>query len=280
MSVFNIPKSLLEAIDSVTNPTSWRRDLDIRPLVIIAGLSRHSIEEVYSGSVSDFQTDDSNAEHIHQLLEIPKPKSSRVAHSLNHYGATGSETINHYMWENYLHGSPIPSDVHEHIRNIKSVLIPEKVIDHLDHFKLYTGVQISPVATAGLEWNSTRPIKLLHLPAFTSTTTNFDVATRFTSRDRIAQHHESDHHGVILPGARHILELNFYGSIPDAASMIKHVGAKHEEEVLLGPNHTFELHPRPTFLSGYHDPLYVWKALSRGVSHEPILKQRDFTKSQ
>ena len=252
MSIFNIPKPLLEAIDQVTNPTTWRRDLDIRPLVMLAGLSKASIDEVYFGSASQFETSDSDAELIHSLLEIPKPRSSSVVDSLSYYGDIGSIDINHHMWENYLHSSTIPDDIKSHVDNIKSVLLPSTDIDHL---KLYTGVKTSPAAIAGIEWNSTRPIKLLHFPAFTSTSTNFDVATRFTYPDVTTTHHESDHHGIILPNARHIIELNFHGSIQHAMSMINHGGASHEEEVLLGPNHSFEIHPRPTKIGGYKYPI-------------------------
>lgn len=274
MSIFNIPKPLLEAIDKVTNPTTWRRNLDIRPLVMLAGLSKASIDEVYFGSASQFGSEDSDAKHIHSLLEIPKPRSSSVVDSLSYYGDIGSVDINHHMWENYLHGSAMSDNIKSHVDNIKSVMLPSTDIDHL---KLYTGVKTSPAAIAGVEWNSTRPIKLLHLPAFTSTSTNFDVAIRFTDPDNTTIHHESDHHGIILPNARHIIELNFYGSIPHAMSMINHDGASHEEEVLLGPNHSFELHPRPNKIDGYKDPIYVWKAISRGVDNTPMFKQRNFT---
>lgn len=275
MSVFDIPQSLLEAINQVTNPTSWRRDLDIRPLVMIAGLSKHRIvNEVYSGKASDFATDETEAQKIHDALTIPTPKNSRVAYSLSHYSGSGYDHINSSLWHNYLHGSEVPNDVKSHTDNIKSVLLPETKINNL---KLYTGVKVSPAATAGVEWNSTRPVKILHLPAFTSTSTNFDVAEQFTEPDMESVHHESDHHGVIEPGATHILQLNFPNTIHHAASMMDH-GVGHEEEVLLGPNHRFELHPRPTKIDRSHGPVYVWKATSIGVNNELMFKQRDFTK--
>jgi len=275
MSVFDIPQSLLEAINQVTNPTSWRRDLDIRPLVMIAGLSKHRVvNEVYEGKPSDFAMHEDEAQKIHDALTIPKPKNSRVAYSLSHYSGSGYDHINSSLWHNYLHGLEVPSDVKSHVDNIKSVLLPETKVDDL---KLYTGVKVSPAATAGVEWNSTRPVKILHLPAFTSTSTNFDVATQFTEPDEESVHHESDHHDVIESGATHILQLHFPHTIHHAASMIDH-GVGHEEEVLLGPNHSFELHPRPTKVDGPLGPVYVWKAVSRGVNDQPMFKQRDFTK--
>ena len=275
MSIFDIPQSLLEAINEVTNPTGWRRDLDIRPLVMIAGLSKHRVvNEVYQGKSSDFATDESEAQKVHDALTIPRPKNSRVAYSLSHYSGSGYDHINGSLWYSYLHGHEVPSDVKLHADNIKSVLLPETKVDDL---KLYTGVKVSPVTTAGVEWNSTRPVKILHLPAFTSTSTNFDVATQFTEPDTESVHHESDHHGVIESGATHVLQLNFPERIHHAASMMDH-GVGHEEEVLLGPNHSFELHPRPTKIDGPNGTVYIWKAISRGVDNSPMFKQRDFTK--
>lgn len=268
MDVFGNPDSLLEAVKRVIS-------FDDYPLVLIAGFSRPIVNEVYVGYPYQFETSSVDAERIHSLLEIPKPKSSRVAYSLSLYGGSGSKDINHHMWKNYLHGSIIPDDIKSHIDNISSVLIPSTNIDHV---KLYTGVKTSPATTAGVKWNSTRPIKMMHLPAFTSTSTNFDVAHSFTEPDYTTHHYESDHHGIILPNARHIIELNFNGSIPHAASLINHVGSSTEEEVLLGPNHRFELHPRPTKLNTADGVTYIWKAVSRGIDNTPMFKQRDFTK--
>jgi hypothetical protein len=256
MNVFNVPKPLLEAIDKVAS-NSWRRDFDIRPLVLIAGLHRlGSINEVFSGNSSDYDISDTDAGKIHNLLKIHK-QHNRISHSIDHYCGSGSVDINHHMWENHVNGSAIPEHIKSHINNIKSALIPSTNIDHI---RLFTGIRQSPVTTAGFEWNSSRPIKHLHLPSFTSTSTNFDVASSFTHIDSESVHHESDHHGIVLPHARHVLELNFHGEIPNAASMVGHSGASHEEEVLLGPNHKFELNPRPTLVQHYDDPVYVWKA--------------------
>ncbi len=273
MSVFNIPNTLLEAIDQVINPTSWRRDIDIRPFVIVAGLYKKDLNEVYEGDSKDFGHTTEEAKHIHHLLDIPAP-TPNIKSSLDYYSGNGSFDINDHLWKNYLHGyNSIPAKFKRHIDNINSVLKPSTTVGHL---KLYTGLQTSPADLGAMEWNSTRPIKLMHLPAFTSTTTNFNVAARFSIPVGKTQHHESDHHGIILPNSRHILELNFHDNIHQAGSIMNHSAAPHEEEILLGPNHSFELHPRPTKIQGYtDDPLYVWKAISRGVDTSPYFKQRE-----
>lgn len=284
-NVFDIPQSLREAIDKVasidrdrmTVNTSWRRDLDIRPLVMIAGLSKtRHINEVYDGKASDFATDEIEAQKNHDLLTVTKPKDFDVAQSVLYYSRSGYRKINSHLWNSYVHDAEVPNDIKTHVENIKTMLIPKTAVDNLN---LYTGVKVSPASTSGIEWNSTRSIKLLHLPALTSTSTNFDVASQFTEHDNESTHHESDHHGIIQSGAKHILQLHFPNEIHHAVSMIDHSASPHEEEVLLGPNHSFELHPRPTKVDGPRGPVYVWKAVSRGVDNSPMFRQRDFTKS-
>jgi hypothetical protein len=269
MSIFDIPESLLEAVIQVTD-TSWRRDLDVRPLVLIAGLSETRLHEVYHGKYSDFVIPDHDAQSIHDALSITDSLPSQAAHSLNHYTGSGYERINQSLRDSYINNAEVPNDVKRHSDNIKSILHAEKPVSNLG---LFTGVKESPATTAGLEWNSTRPIKVLHLPAFTSATTSFDIAASFTEPDDTSTHHESDHHGVIESGATHILHLSFPHKIRSAASVADH-GVGHEEEVLLGPNHRFELHPRPTRVDGPGGTLYVWKAKSIGVDDRPMFVPR------
>ena len=269
MSIYNIPESLLEAALQVTSPT-WRRDLDIRPLVLIAGIPKSRLSEVFAGKYGDFGISDSDAQAIHDDLAIPSRLSSKVTHSLNHYTSSGYEHINQTLRDSYANGTDVPNDVRMHTDNIKSILHPEKAVNNLS---LFTGVKESPATTAGFEWNSTRPIKILHLPAFTSSTTSFDIAADFTKPDETSPHHESDHHGEIEKGATHILHLHFPNKIRLAASVAGH-GIGHEEEVLLGPNHRFELHPRPTKVDGPIGPIYVWKATSIGVDDRPMFVPR------
>lgn len=261
-----VHRTLMEAIDSVINPTNVRRDLDIRSFAMIAGLSRRPLTEVYQGKESDFDIDESEASRIHSLLEIPK-----INNSVDHYTGSGSVDINNAMWEHWKNETPIPNHIQSHINKINSVLKPETSIPG---FKLYSGVRESPIVAAGVEWNSTRPKKILHLPAFTSATTNFNTAAFFTDVDETSVHHASDHHGIVLPNSRHVIQFNFGNTIKNAASLVKHSGAAHEEEVLLGGGHVFELHPRPTHVGGFDDPLYVWKA-TKGPRH--LVKQLDFS---
>lgn len=245
-------------IDNIASAyISMRRDLDIRPISLQVGLFKNQkIEEVFKKNFSQeyFNSEEEN-ERIHEVLDIPKG-----SHSLDFYTGSGSEEINHHLWQNHLDGSEIPNHIKRHVASIDSLLIPKVE----GKFKLYTGLLKSPTHISAMEWNSTRPNKLIHIPSYISTTSDFNVAPFFTRPDEETEHHESDHHGIVHKGAIHVLELNFENGIHNAASVKKHSGAKHENEVLLGRNHHFVLNPRPTLLenSDYVNPLYLWKAHS------------------
>lgn len=255
-------KTLTEFMDTTAMYVGMRRDLDIRPLAVVCGLNwGKELHEVYSLPHSDFYMPDDEQDMVHSSLKIPKGNSS-----LDHFGGAGSTEINNALWENYKHSTSIPNHIASHIAAIHSILHAH--VDLKSPIKLYTGLPKSPAAIAGMEWNSTRPKKILHLPAFTSTTTDLDIAHRFTDPDEETQHHESDHHGIILPNSRHILQLNFNHQIKNAASIYEHVGNKHEKEILLGPRHEFELNPRPTHLVDPYSehPTYLWVA-HKGAKH-------------
>lgn len=281
-NVFDIPQSLREAIDKVASidhepivaQTAWRRDLDVRPIILHGGLFNRHLNEVYIGSVKNYHITDSVAGEIHTALNFPKDISHDVISSLNYYSKDGFDVINNHMRDAYVHNIPIPEQTQKHIDNIKSILYPKTDVNNLT---LYTGVKESPAKTAGFEWNSTRPIKLITLPTFTSTTTSYDMASDFSKVDTSTDHHESDHHGVIHKNSKHIIELNFPTQIHHAVSMISHSNSPHEEEILLGPVHTFELNPRPTLVRSHAWNEYVWKATYHS-SGNPMFKQRDFTK--
>jgi hypothetical protein len=240
---------------SMIDPISWRRDLNINPISICIGLNRHiELNEVYHvRDITSYPTNDENEqEKIHKILEIPK-----IQHSTNHYLGSGSVDINHFLWEHHKHGSPIPNHIKNHIKAIDSDMKDRILLDH--PIKLYSGLIESPASISAMHWNSTRPKKIIHIPSYISTSTDFNTAARFTQNDEKSEHHESDHHGIVMSHARHVIELNFPKMIHNAASVKNHSGA-NEDEVLLGRDHEFELHPRPYKIEGYADPVYLWKA--------------------
>lgn len=234
---------------------SLNRNLDIRPLCVVAGLDRGCLTEVYQNSFNHFETNIDDQYEIHHSMEIPKGN-----HSLDYYGGAGSSSINNALWENFKNGNSL-FGVEHHIKKLDSIMREESI--HHSPFNLYTGLPKSPVSLAGSEWDQSRAHKLLYFPAYTSTSTDVTTATLFTKRDDESDHHESDHHGVIEKGARHVLQLHYpNGKIHSAASVMNHVGNNTEMEVLLGRGHEYVLNPRPTKVtnSEFHDPIYVWHA--------------------
>jgi hypothetical protein len=154
----------------------------------------------------------------------------------------------------------------EHIRAIDAD-IP---VHHIDaNIPMFTGVATSPATTAGMQWNSTRPIKLITLPAYTSATTHINTAIRFASNDDKSQHHESDHHGIILPNAKHIIQLHLKLGQKHQLTSAKNFSQvdRNENEIILGRHYDFELHPRPEQVG--RDPLtpvYLWHAHAGHIS--------------
>lgn len=250
--------------------TSWRRDLDIRPLVLFAGLGSQHLTEIYSHKPGQFSTPIEHAQKIHDELALSSQIHPDVLVSLKHYSGNGSLEMNNHLWHNYVNGTNIPDMVSGHIERVKTLLNRK----NSTNTTVYTGVQTSPATLAGLEWNSSRRIKLMTMPSFTSTTTNADVAESFSKPDSHSVHHESDHHGIIESGSRHILQLEFPKGIHHCGSMIDHSLSPHEEEVLLSPGHTFELDPRPTKVIRPHGNVYYWKAKCAEQMFPPLHKKR------
>lgn len=252
----------------MVNPIGWRRDLDIRPLAIFAGLSRQHLLEVYDAYPRQFATSIESAQRIHDTISISTSAESTSIESLKHYSGDGFKEINDGLWNKYVHGVDLHPSISTHIENIKSLLNKSTT----EPVTLFTGVKISPATLAGIEWNSSRPKKLITFPSFTSTTTNSDVAQSFCALDTISHHHESDHHGVIETGARHVLQLEFPLGLHHAASMVDHSQSPHEEEVLLHPGHSFELHPRPTRVKNMLGNVYFWKAVAHNEMFPPMMR--------
>jgi hypothetical protein len=256
--------------DPIINAYIWgmcRRDRDVTPMFLFAGLNKSlGLTEVYHSeyrNILDSANTQEEQDRIHAALEIPS-----INQHVKHYLTSGSVEINNALWEHHRNGTKVPEHILRHVNGIESIL--HKHIINIPGVKLYTGIPHSPVNMVGVNWTPHREKKLIRLPAFTSSTTDFDTAVRFTNEDGKTIHHESEHHGVVKPNARHILELNFGAGIVSAASVKKHAPSD-EHEILLGRGHEFFLHPRPIQIenSGYTSPIYLWKttpgAVARGA---------------
>jgi ADP-ribosyltransferase exoenzyme len=256
-TTFGLSADTIKNYEKVGMIAGFRRDLDIRPFAMIAGLKIHNvITEVYRSSYGAMDLEPDKKEELHRILSIPKGHSS-----LDFYVGSGSTEINHDAWEHYKERTPFRKDVREHIDNIDKLLLRKTSVP--DGTRVFTGLPESPITKAGFEWNASREKKILHLPSYTSTTTDFSRAEWFTEPDHHSIHHESDHHGVVETGARHILEINFDKHIHGAASVRGHTPFNsHENEILLARGQELILHPRPTKVTNHNGihPIYVWHA--------------------
>jgi hypothetical protein len=250
----NTQKSLLAAI---ALSTSWRRDLDIQPMHLLCGLnSTEQLSEVYSSSIEAHRISDADQAEIHAKYNHPNASVDLKRYTRESY------PINNALWNHHVNGTEIHPLHKDQIRAIDRD-IP---IHHTDSdIPLFTGVKTSPANTAVVQWNSTRPIKLITLPAYTSATTHINTAIRFSSNDNETLHHESDHHGIILPNAKHIIQLHLKLGMNHQLTSAKNFSQvdRNENEIILGRHYDFELHPRPDQIG--HNPLnpvYLWHAHS------------------
>lgn len=251
--VFDIPVALKKAIDQVVMQHSWRRDLDLDPIVMLPVDRSRDLFEVYQGSLGQFTLSAEQAEATHSRLRVISPNDSLKKYMRN------STAINNHLWQ--LHHSelkvgdkPIWDAGCKDISNCLNLVRDNKDI------KLYSGLQVSPAHLSAFKWNPTKERKLLHFPSFVSTTTQLGVAIGFARPDGSTTHYDSDHHGHIFDNARHVVELNFNGGATELGS-VRHIANPSEHEVLMGHGHTFELHHRPTLLNpGSYSPVYMWHA--------------------
>lgn len=239
----------------MVNPIGWRRDLDIRPLAIFASLHprQETLTEVYHGEIAHHEISNDDQMSIHKTFEHPNP------HPILRKYSAGSFAINSALWERHINET-YPSE--KILNDIKSLDATLPVHNLQKNLVVYSGVERSPAYLAGMEWNSTRSKKILTLPAFTSTSTSISKSIGFANRDEITAHHDSDHHGIILPNSKHILAMHLVAGRPyQLTSMRKISNAPYENEILLDRHMNFELHPRPEQIGhNPNNPVYLWHA--------------------
>ena len=190
--------------------------------------------------------------------------------SINTYKTTdGSAKIANYLHEMHRKiphdirklGAFTPRAIEQHISNLDGALTLHKAPEH---FHVYTGLKSHPIAHKNaLEIGSIdsihpqRGIRTLEhhpdhikavLPAFTSTSTRFNVAEDFAYPP--------------IQGAKQLLKIH----IPKGSNhgaYIAHVGPLHvsEREFLLKRNTRLHIHPEPEKTKNtWNEPVHVWHA--------------------
>lgn len=218
--------------------------------------------EVYDGGSNDEYAPIGDEYVTHYEHSLASPSDSIKAYTSHLSGAINPALLNHYH-----SGNP------EHIRSVKHHI--EEIDNDLKHTTaksdliLYSGLPESPIAKNG-EWNHSRTSKIVHLPAYTSTSTNVHTATRFTGIDEQTKHLDSDHHGLILPNARHIVRISVPKGTTGVASARNFSTNTNENEFIMARGHSVEIHHRPTLLNkSYKDPVYMWHAHVFGYHPNP-----------
>lgn len=131
---------------------------------------------------------------------------------------------------------------------------------------VYTGLKDSPAKHFTGEGSAK-----VHLPAYTSTSTQYRIAKNFTSGKPISKEHLEKHSPINSDykkntkrsTADHVLKIHLPKGTK--AGSVKHFATfEKENEILLHRGHNIEIHPHPTIDK---DGTHVWHA--RIISHTP-----------
>ena len=123
-------------------------------------------------------------------------------------------------------------------------------------FHVFTGIQHAPV-----EEGATEPV-MKHLPAFTSTSSKFNVAKDFG----FATH---SNRGDIPDGAVHVLKIKVKPGTQIAS--LKHISEyPHEHEFLMNHGYDIKVHHEPTEIEEMSHPTYLWHAEVVGRNPTPL----------
>jgi len=176
-----------------------------------------------------------------------------------------SRGINHFLHQHYRNNLP-KKQTWNSSKNIGAL---DRLIGNhrlKSQLVVYSGVKESP-ADAWLKYKAdvTKPIRL-HLPAYTSTTTNIERAYEFSDHDTVSrQRHQprnkdapADDFGV------QVLMITIPPGNP-AASLKKISEWPHENEIILPRGLDIEIDPRPTILK---NKAHIWH--TQVVGHNPV----------
>ena len=203
------------------------------------------------------------------------PNTKDEKNALLHY-SHGSRDINEFLHRSY-RGEKTPATLSKNKKLIKHL---DKLLDHSTikyDTHVYTGLPESP----HIAWEKTgtspkKPVKAI-LPAFTSTSTNYDIAKNFAKFHRNPDYVTHKPRNSDAPNeskygnkGNHILKLE----LPEgthAASIRSHSNYDEENEVLLHRGHQIEIDPRPSVDQHRN---YVWHGRIIGHSPHEIEKKK------
>jgi hypothetical protein len=197
-----------------------------------------------------------------------KNKVNDYDNSVWHY-AEYSEMMNHALHVHYKNNDhPANFNEDEHIRDIDKVLNKHK-ISHDTH--VFSGLKESPEKHFAKQKTRNQTVQV-HFPAYTSTTTNFDLSTKFADNKSVPN---NDKHPPLNKDSvksndgetKHIIKLHVPKGTPGGS--IRHISPHDDEdEVMLHRGLNVEIHHQPTMINHpKHGHLTVWHA--RVIGHNP-----------
>lgn len=220
---------------------------------MVTSFGSHSINEDNYEVKSDEEHD-----RIHKKLKINKQLLNNPIHlgSVTRYSES-STSLNNYLHKKYQDPKTEGEHYPQEANMLSDVLSTQKIPHSID---LYTGIKYSPAK----HFESDKELpesKLVHLPAFTSTSTKRSIADNFSSN---VEHKNDSRHGVDSEyGARHIIHIHAPAGT-SGASIKEYSFMPHEQEVLLNRGHNIMLESKPEHLG---NDVYQWNA--HIVSHTP-----------
>ena len=179
-----------------------------------------------------------------QLLDDANPVSKEHSDTLTNYSGGASGIINKKLIDDYHGKKPDPDHPHskEHIQ--KAI---QKSVNNLDQITRHNRIRRQLRVYSGLGFDPSQHVNSqghLHMPAFTSTTHDKDVAYSFAQMN----------HRDGLTQAKHILHIHLMPH-DNATHISGHSLSPDEHETILPRNTTLKIHPEPTILS---DGTHVW----------------------
>jgi hypothetical protein len=160
---------------------------------------------------------------------------------------------------------------HDHIKRLDDVMNNHKIAKDTH---VFTGLSRPPMEH--FKGKTNKPVKV-HFPAYTSTSTNFDVTPNFSKNAKSADEHKPLNTDAKRPKngkTKHILKIHVPKGTPGGS--VRHLSRYQDEEdhsmaeneILLHRGMDMEIHHQPTLVNHpYHGHLTVWHA--RVVGHNP-----------
>jgi hypothetical protein len=220
---------------------------------------------------------------IHKQERFPHdPKNQRP---LVNYTGNASRTWNDFLHRHY-RGLTKDQDLKKYEKNISQIdrELARNVLKK--DYTLYTGLPESPAKAFKLYNQPTNKPLTVHLPAYTSTTTNWDIAVEFAGRKtRLTPDIEG--HGMLdvkgkktktLPTTKkffapHIDVLRIFVPAGTTGGSVTELSAfgEHEFEILLPRGLNVAISPNPHVIEKNGYIVFVWNAKVVGHTPQPVV---------